>query len=148
MLWHVLFMLPRQYLYLWPQKFNDVLLHRFALKPRTKLLIFILILGISLYQLMTVQYCGRNVSSRLPKRSQCSGIIGGYILPATLAIIKILGYSQLDSLEAKGNLLAGISSKNVSLSRDQQLNLCHGPGIFPLMITQDNLARECHRLTS
>ena len=68
---------------------------------------------------MTVQYCGRNVSPWLPKWSQYSGIIGGRILPATLAIIKILGYSKLDSLEAKGNLLAGISAKNVSLSRDQ-----------------------------
>lgn len=68
---------------------------------------------------MTVHYCGRNVSSWLPKRSQCSGIIGGYIVSATLAIIKILGYSKLDSLEANGSLLADISAKNVSLSRDQ-----------------------------
>ena len=84
---------------------------------------------------MTIQYCGRNVSSSLPKRAQCSEIIGGYIFPATLAIIKILGYFNLDSLEAKGNLLADISTKNTSLSRDQQLNLFHGPGRFPLMIT-------------
>lgn len=70
------------------------------------------------------------------------------MFPATLAIIKILGYFKLDSLEPKGNLLADISAKNTSLSRDQQLNLCQGPGIFPLMITQDNLAREGHRLTS
>lgn len=32
-----------------------------------------------------------------------------------LAIIKILGYSKLDSLEAKGNHLADISAKNTAL---------------------------------
>lgn len=45
----------------------------------------------------------------------CSGLLGETILPATLAIIKILGHSILDSLEAKGNYFVDISIKNAFL---------------------------------
>ena len=45
----------------------------------------------------------------------CSGLLGETLLPATLAIIKILGRSILDSLEAKGNYFVDISTKNAFL---------------------------------
>ena len=45
----------------------------------------------------------------------CSGLLGETLLPATLAIIKILGHSILDSLEAKGNYFVDISTKNAFL---------------------------------
>ena len=38
-----------------------------------------------------------------------------YFLPASLSIIKILGNSKLDSLEAKGNHLADICTMNAAL---------------------------------
>lgn len=44
-----------------------------------------------------------------------SGLLNTIILPVTLAIIKILGHSKPDSLEAKGNYLVDISTKNTSL---------------------------------
>ena len=45
----------------------------------------------------------------------CSRLLGETLLPASLAFIKILGHSILDSLEAKGNYFADISTKNAFL---------------------------------
>ena len=45
-------------------------------------------------------------------------------LLATLAVIKILGYSKLDSLEARGSHLADNSARNAVL---KVTSYCHGP---------------------
>lgn len=45
----------------------------------------------------------------------CSRLLGETLLPASLAIIKILEHSIFDSLEAKGNYFADISTKNAFL---------------------------------
>lgn len=45
----------------------------------------------------------------------CSRLLGETLLPASLAIIKILEQSIFDSLEAKGNYFADISTKNAFL---------------------------------
>ena len=44
-------------------------------------------------------------------------LLGPVLLPAALAIGKILGYSELDPLEVKGNHLADISTRNTDLKR-------------------------------
>lgn len=49
-----------------------------------------------------------------------------------LVIIKILGHSKRDFLEAKGNHLVDISARNIVF---KETNLCHGPKeYFPQMI--------------
>ena len=42
-------------------------------------------------------------------------LLGAVVLPAALAIGKILGYSEFDPLEVKGNHLADISTRNTAL---------------------------------
>ena len=41
-----------------------------------------------------------------------SGITGYNTIPSALAIVKILGYYKLDSLEGKGTHIANISVRN------------------------------------
>ena len=68
-------------------------------------------------------------------------------LPAALAVIKILGRSKLDSLEAKGNHLADISTRNAALkgNNSSQTSFLVQRDISP----NDNLeklAREAQQL--
>ena len=72
-----------------------------------------------------------------------------YFLPATLTIIKILGHSKLDSLEAKGNYIAGISTRKAALkgTNSSQTSVIVQGDIFP----NDNLeklARKAQHLAS
>ena len=69
---------------------------------------------------MILECCGSKVVFLLP--SEMKVLNGPYIqelleailLPASLPIIKILGHSKLDSLEAKRNHLAAISTSNTA----------------------------------
>ena len=105
MLLELLLMLLRKHLYLWllwPKKLNSLLLHRLALEPRAKLPIFILKVDMLSEYLMILECCGSNMASSLSTKNLkwllCSGIMDEILLPATLASIKILGCSKLDSL--------------------------------------------------
>ena len=55
------------------------------------------------------------------------------LLPAALAIGKILGYSELDPLEVKGNHLADISARNAALNvtNNSQISVMVQRDIFP-----------------
>ena len=69
---------------------------------------------------MILVCCGSNMAFLLPvkiklKMVLCSGLLDVILLPVTLAIIKILGHSKLDPLQAKGNYLVDISTKNAFL---------------------------------
>lgn len=71
------------------------------------------------------------------------------LLPAILALSKVLGHSTLDFLEARGNHLANVSTgllpfKEPSVAR----SLSWSEGLCPQMITLEKLARKAQLLVS
>ena len=79
----------------------------------------------------------------------CSGLLGETLLPATLAIIKILGHSILDSLEAKGNYFVDISTKNAFLkdTNSSQTSVIVQQNVSPNN-NLEKLARQKQQLAS
>ena len=77
------------------------------------------------------------------------GLLDAILLPAGRAIIKILGHSQLDCLEAKGNHLADTSTRNAALNgtNSHQISVMAQRDIS-LNDHLEKLAREAQQLAS
>ena len=84
------------------------------------------------------------------KIKNCLYIIIGYntFLHVALAIIKILGHFNLDSLGPQGNHLVDIFSRNSALKVTGSSQIFHAPRVYFPNDNLEKLAREARQLAS